>query len=54
MTDFKKHGWTEDENKMLLDELLPNMFGCDIKFVDASRYPQAGDSRAKSLAKQSL
>lgn len=52
MTDFKKHGWTENENKMLLDELLPNMFGCDIKFVDASRYPQAGDSRAKSLAKQ--
>ena len=52
MNDFKKHGWTEDQNKTLLDKLLPNMFGCDIKFMDASRYPQAGDSRAKSLAKQ--
>ena len=52
LTDFKRHGWTEDRNKILLDELLPNMFGCEIKFMDASRYPQAGDSRAKSLAKQ--
>jgi ribonuclease HI len=52
LTDFQKHGWTEDKNKILLDELLPNMFGCEIKFMDASRHPQAGDSRAKSLAKQ--
>ena len=52
LTDFQKHGWTEDKNEILLDELLPNMFGCEIKFMDASQYPQAGDSRAKSLAKQ--
>jgi ribonuclease HI len=52
LSDYQQNGWKEDDNQDILDNLLPKMFNCETKFVDATTIPQAGDSRSKSLAKQ--
>ena len=49
---YRTDRWEEEENKDILDLFVNKMLSCEIKFIDASSYPQAGDSRAKSLAKQ--
>ncbi len=51
-TAYQTEGWEHDDHKDMLDLLIPKMMDCEIKFVDANTYPQAGDSRAKKLAQK--